>query len=303
MPRIIAQFALTTCCTLLFMSCFAKSIQAEETVPLPIGFMEYTFSDISIEDTKVAIDFYLQKLLRGTGNKPKAVIFSHLGELRQSLQKKEIDMASLSSIDFLRLEPDSVLTPILVRIQTNGKLFDTYVLLVNKKTQWSTLTDLKNTSLRIQNSDDLGSYWLHVELAKAQLPKAMKFFNSVAQDRRPAQSILSVFFGQSDACLVNTTTFETMSKLNPQIAQQLVPIMTSPPFISGFLCAHSQMPAPRKKIIQDTTLNLSKSDDGYQVIRLFNTQDLLLFQTDHLATVVDLFNQYKKYYGTTDIQY
>ena len=287
-------YILTVC-----LGYFTAPICAEEPQLLPFGFMEYTFSDVSIEDTKVAIDHYLQKLFHHTGNKPLAVTFSQLNTLKQALTKHEIDLVSLSSIDFLRLQPDSLLTPFLARVQTNDKLYDTYVLLTHKNKQWKSLTDLENTSLHVLKSDDLGIFWLDVELAKAQRPKANVYFNKITQDNRNPQSILAVFFGKSDACLVNSTTFEAMSKLNPQIGQQLVPLLTSPPFISGFLCTHSNMPLQRRNALRNASLNLPQNSDGQQVIRLFNTKQVIPFEPEYLKTVQDLFTQYQTYYGTT----
>ena len=301
MPILIFKIYLRTLVLLLLLSSVKTPAQAEEDIQaLPIGFMEYTFSDVSIEDTKVAIDFYLQELFHHTGNKPQAVIFSQLNNLRQALINKEIDLISLSSIDFMRLQPDSLITPFLARIQTNDKLYDTYVLLTHTNKSWTTLKDLENKSLRVLHNDDLGAYWLDVELAKARLPKSNQYFAKVTQDNRNPQSILAVFFGQADACLVNSATFEAMSKLNPQIGQKLIPLLTSPPFISGFLCAHAQIDTQRKTKLRDASLKLPESSDGAQVARLFNTKFVIPFQPEHLKTVEDLFVQYKAYYGTTN---
>lgn len=299
MPPFIFKNYLNILILVLFLSGVEAHAQAEEVQALPFGFMEYTFSDVSIEDTKVAIDFYLQKLFYHTGNKPQAVIFSQLKNLRQALINQEIDLISLSSIDFLRLQPDSLITPFLARVQTNDKLYDTYVLLTHKDKHLTSLKDLQNKSLKVLNNDDLATYWLDVELAKAQLPKTNLHFDAVTQDNRNPQSILAVFFGQADACLVNSATFEAMSKLNPQIGQQLIPILTSPPFISGFLCTHAQIDTQRKAKLRDASLKLTESSDGAQVARLFNTKYVIPFQPEHLKTVQELFAQYQTYYGTT----
>ncbi|MGA1197596.1 MAG: phosphate/phosphite/phosphonate ABC transporter substrate-binding protein [Candidatus Latescibacterota bacterium] len=277
--------------------------QTDEQMPLPIGFMDYTFSGISKEDTQVAVDFYLQKLFKHTGNIPKAISFNDIEVLRQSLKNKDVLMATLSATDFLRLQPDSLLQPLIVRITKDGSFFDRYVVLVHKNKQWSSLEDLENASLRVQANNDLISKWIQVELAQKKRPSATQFFDTITQDLRPSQSVLAVFFGKSDACIVNTSVFETMSQLNPQISQQLVPIITSPEFLTGFLCAHTDMDPNRKKILTESTLALSQSEDGRQVIRLFKTQDVTLFQESYFKTVLELFDQYKKYYGTTDLSF
>ena len=278
-------------------------IQADEPIPLHIAFMDYTFAEVSKEDTKVAVDFYLQKLLYNTGNKPFAMIFSELDVLKQALQNKDVLMASMSTPDFLRLAPDSLLKPILTRVKTNGDISDTFVILVHKNKNWTALQDLKNPSVRIQQNDILAKYWLQVALARAQHPQALQFFSAIEQDVRPSQSILSVFFGKSDVCVVNTAVFEAMSQLNPQIAQKLVPILTSPKFLTGFLCTHVEMPIERQDVITKASLALSQSEDGRQVIRLFKTKEIVPFQDAYIKTVVDLFDQHKKYYGTTELSF
>jgi hypothetical protein len=52
------------------------------------------------------------------------------------------------------------------------------------------------------------------------------FFGSVEEKVKVSQALLSVFVGQSDACLFPDESYKTMVELNPQLKQKLRTIVT-----------------------------------------------------------------------------
>jgi ABC-type phosphate/phosphonate transport system substrate-binding protein len=285
--------------TLLLCLCFNPiHAQSEETVTLRVGFLEYTIFDVSLEDTRVAINLYLEKVLKGTRFEPETVFFQNIADLRQALQNHTIEMASISSIDFLRLSSQSPLVPSTIRVSEDNSVFNTYTLLVHKDKNWSSLADLQNAHIRFLQKEPISAIWMDVMLAENKLPKAPQFFKKVTKDERASKAVLSVFFNQADACIVTTRNFQIMSELNPQIAQALTSIALSPEYLPGLLCFHKEFSLSDREVLEHATLGLANTEEGKQVLKLFKTKKVIKVTPAHLETISQLLAQYEKYYGS-----
>lgn len=276
--------------------CFFKT-SAQEKEPLRMGFLDYAFNAASIQDTKVAVNLYIQKLLEDTRYQSQTVVFQNIEDLRQALKNETIEMASVSGIDFLRLQPDSLVIPISIRTYEDDTILDAYTLLVHKDQGWSSLADLRNKHVRFPPKETLIEMWLDVALAENNLPKATVFFGTVTKDPRPSQSVLSVFFKQADACIVTTRTYNTISQLNPQISQSLVSIAQSPEYLPGMLCFHTKLASEDQEILRQATFNFDNSEEGRQVLKLFKTKQILPFEQIYLKTILELMAKHQKHYG------
>lgn len=273
------------------------TVQAQPKKPLRFGFLDYAFTDVSVEDTKVAINLYIQKLLGETHFEPNTIVYQNFDNLYRAVREQTVEMASLSGTDFLKIAPDSLLVPSFTKSYEDGAIYDTYVLLVHKDNATTSLKDLRNTAIRLDKKIDLISIWLNVMLAENNLPEATSFFKKITYDDRPAQSVLAVFFKQSEACVVTRRVFQVLSELNPQISKNLVPILESPQYIPGILCFHAKLPPLDQEILYHAALSFGDSQEGKQVLNLFKTREVVPFKYDFLETIVNLLSRYELYYG------
>jgi len=273
------------------------NVFAQSKKPLRFGFLDYAFTDVSVEDTKVAINLYIQKLLGKTHFEPKTIVYQNFDNLYKAVRDQTVEMASLSGTDFLKIAPDSLLIPSFTKSYEDGSIYDTYVLLVHKDNATTTLKDLQNTAVRLDKKVDLISIWINVMLAENNLPKATSFFQKITYDDRPAQSVLAVFFKQSEACIVTRRVFQILSELNPQISKDLVPVLESPQYIPGILCFHAKLPPPDQEVLYQAALSFGNSQEGKQVLNLFKTKEVVPFEYEFLETIVNLLSRYEHYYG------
>ena len=108
---------------------------------------------------------------------------------------------------------------------------------------------------------------------------------------KASQAILPVFFRQADACIVTRRAFEVSAELNPQIAQKLKPIITSPLFADSIVLFRKGYKSDNKKIFIDTALNIKKYPKGKQIMTLFQIGGFAPFKESYLDSVITLMRE------------
>lgn len=272
-------------------------LNAETQKSLRMGFMADTFTDLSEEDVLISVEVYMKKILENTNIVPQANIFYNIEDLQKALRNQTIEMVAISTFDYLRSPTlNSFLTPSISRVYNDQNLFTTYVLLVRKNQNWTSLADIKNATLRIPKSESIIPTWLDVILAQSGHPKSSVFLSKQSVTNSPTQALLSVFFEQADACIVNTRTFDIMSQLNPQISKNLMPLAQSPGYMAHLMCFHKDLPTSDVQIFETQALQLPQTPEGRHLLKVFKSHSLLEFAPQHIQSVKDLIENYHKYY-------
>ena len=131
------------------------------------------------------------------------------------------------------------------------KLLERGLILARRDSGLTRLADLRNRTLITCTGQQMGlaQPWLACQLADEGLPPSDPFFRSVQIQPRISSAMLSVFFGKADACLVALSGFETMAEMNPQLADQLVVLATSPEVVSFVTCIRYNAYSPVRHTI------------------------------------------------------
>jgi len=276
------------------------SVNAQDKIPLRLGFMPETFSEISIADTKVAIEVYMAQVFHNTQYAPKAIMFQNVNDLKLALNKHTIEMVTLTTLDFVQSAFDSILTPSIISIKPDSTVLNTYTLLCHKNKNWSDLSNLQGAHIKFSQSDKLVPIWLDVLLAQSGHSKSELFLGKKTMTETPAQAALAVFFGQADACIIDTRVFHAMSELNPQIATALVPLAKSPGFLFQLFAFHKKTPQFVVDEIENKGFELTSQPGGQKMLQIFKAHKIIKYQPHHIQSVKDLLNDYHQHYGNPD---
>ncbi len=170
-----------------------------------------------------------------------------------------------------------------------------FIILIRKKDKINTIAGLRNKKIILQKETniDIINMWLAVQLQNNKLGSIDKFFQEIKKGSLASHTILSVFFGENDACIVTTNAYKTMIELNPQVGKKLEILLTSPPFIEGIACYSNDF---MKKKIKDNVLksviDFEKYPSGKQIYTLLRVKKLLHFKEEDLNTAKELLKEY-----------
>ena len=130
--------------------------------------------------------------------------------------------------------------------------------------------------------------WVESLVNTIHLGPSDRFFAGVTPNGKLSRTVLPVFFGQVDACLVTQSGFQTMCELNPQLAVTLRALATSPPYITSFFGFHRACQPEVRIKVQLALQDLSKNTTGRQLLALFQTKGFIAKDASVLRSAVDL---------------
>ncbi|WP_320045272.1 PhnD/SsuA/transferrin family substrate-binding protein [uncultured Desulfobacter sp.] len=276
----------------------AGPAKSEEIVNM--GFSRSIIGEINENDTLAALKLWATQLVVKDDFQVTVhpTIYNDLGEIETAIKQKSVDLINLSAVDFYHVQ-DLLGHDRFIFAVYGGSIAVEYLLLVREKSGFADLQELKKSVIKFPKNagSTLGTVWLDVQLGKAGLPAAKHFFDKVVPVNKISEAVLPVFFGKTDACLVTRHGFDTMAELNPQIAQQLRIVAASKGYIPGFLGFRKNYESIIKSVIVDNIKNWHQTPAGYQILTMFQMDDLVLNSIEILGPTMELIKEHQRLFG------
>ncbi len=292
-------------CVLAFAGIFsAADSLGQESAPRPrpegdiihVGYLKDLFSDVDIRDAQVAIELWIGQVSEEMRLPvlTETVFFDDVPAVVKAIKAGDIDVVPLPPLDFLEIRDTVALEPLAVGV-SGGTVTDEYVILVHRSRGISALKQLKDMKLMAESgryARAVAFMWLDTLLMREGLGRKEDLFGAIREGRRAAQAILSVFFGQVEACLVTRRSLETVSELNPQVGRELTVLCRSPGFVREIMCGRKGYDETRKRVLMDGALRFQRYPKGQQILGLFGLDGVVPFGTTYLDPIVRLVEEH-----------
>ncbi len=270
-----------------------SAVQEEEQ--LILGFMNDLFSEVNINDALAATKIWATELKRkkGFSGPADAVVFDNAPSAMEALKNKRVDLLILISWQYLDAKDEAPLDPYFV-VGRGKSISEESVLLVNNKSGLQSLEDLKGKNLLILNNvrSSLGRIWLETLLLEKGIPNIESYFGKIIGTEKSSRTVLPVFFGQADACLIHRSGFDTMCDLNPQLKKNLRIIGTSPSLLPSLICIRRDYPEHLKSALIDALEHLHDEPRGLQILTLFKVDKVFRFEESYLRDAKELLSRH-----------
>ncbi len=236
------------------------------------GMSSRMFREFNENDARMSVRAYAKQIAdsRELVADPNPRVFSGIPELTKLLISGAVDMVALPTQEFLSLEQNLVAEPLLITI-INGVDYQEYVLLARFDGGINALSDLKGRRVSVLDSvqGELAGSWLEVLLGQETLTSPESFFSSVTRPFKVSQTVLPVFFHQSDACVVTRQGFALMGELNPQITNQLRILAASPQLVPTVACFRAGFESSLKGKFVAAMTTAHTTPAGRQLMTIF----------------------------------
>ena len=285
---------------LFYSSVFAQQkLENNNLKPIYVGFSISLFNDVDIRDAEAAIKMWGNELLKNMNSTitPETSIFETSEELISAINNNKVDLVAIPTLDFLAIRNKVKLEPHLIT-SINGKHGYDFIVVVKKDKNFHKIEDLKNKIINLpaKTSGRLAKMWLTVFLNDKGI-KIDKFFKEMREFEKPSQALLPVFFNQADVCVIPSMSYNTMLELNPQLKKELVVIETSPILVNGLMCINKLIEPELRKSLLIAASKLGKTPSGKQILNLFKSEDVIVFEEKYLKEIeilTEKFNKIKK---------
>ena len=210
--------------------------------------------------------------------------------LVQTIANKPYDVIATTGLDYLQLRGSVHLRPLAILSKTDQPT-DAYLLVTRKNKTFQALQALSDRRLILEagGGGEIAKLWLDTVLAAHGLPRYQLFFTTLRMGDKPSRTLLPVFFGQADACVVSENALAVMNELNPQIEQQLVVRERSPGYVSMLLCATDHLEDWARDIVMKETERMHTYAEGQQILTIMQMKRFFDFKPEYLEATERLF--------------
>lgn len=203
--------------------------------------------------------------------------------LVDTILAKKYDVIATTGLDYLELREQLHLRPLAILSKTDQPT-DAFMLITRKNKTLETLEGLPARSLIVEagGGGDIAKLWMDTVLQAHGLPRHQVFFNILRTGDKPSRTLLPVFFGQADACIVSENALAVMSELNPQLEEQLVVEERSAGYISILISATDRLEDWARDIVMEETGRMHTSPDGQQILTIIQMKRFFPFKPEYL---------------------
>ena len=274
----------------------AQAPKPEMTYTFRMGYSSETIADAGSDEATVVTGQLVERIARRILgiSRPEALSFRDLDGLKNALREGQLDVVVVTADEYARLAADFDLDPALTAVRKGSDSFNIGVL-VRRASGITSLVGLRGLAV-LKSKDQsrhIQSVWLETELMKAGLASS-DFFSSIKESRNPSQAIMSVFFGQADACVVSIPTFEIAAEMNPQLTAKLSIVARSADFSRGIVAFRADYPKVARDRVYDAMLRLHEDAEGQQLMRLFRHDRMAPFRPELLESSRSLMADYAR---------
>ncbi len=274
---------------------FAQAIETKSEAN--IGITKEMFSDVNIRDAKAIINLWTKMVHEKVAYnvKSSSFIYEDMQQLIKDINETKVDYIFLSTPQYLKYKSSLKLKPYYGTLINKQKSFDLY-LMIRNNTNIKIFSDLKNSSIAVQGGRFklIGKLFLDYLCLKNGVTEKEKFFKKIIYDDNASKTILSTFFGKTDACIVTNSTFEITSEMNPQINNTLRIFSEKENLVNDLFCFRNDIPKNEVARAIGFGDQIDSDPKSSQIYKIFKIDGSFLLSDSDLASTFEFWEGYNK---------
>ncbi|HOP41698.1 MAG TPA: PhnD/SsuA/transferrin family substrate-binding protein, partial [Geobacteraceae bacterium] len=273
----------------------------ESSMPkvLRVGFSSNIFTDVDTRDAQVAMELWARELARGAGiNHAKVTILNSRKDLISAVRSESIDIVTIPAMEYLDIRNSLPLIPAFVAINHVGRARE-LILLVSRNSGNKKIRDLRGKTIDLLPEANYKPLhiWLELVLLNGGNGTPLSFFDKINIVSSASQAIMRVFFGKTDAAIVNRGAFDIALTLNPQLKKQLLVIAESRSLIGDISCIPASINPKLRHAMENAAAHLHENTTGKQMIALFHIDRVIPFDSSYISGLEELLSERDKLKG------
>ncbi|MEJ2661458.1 MAG: PhnD/SsuA/transferrin family substrate-binding protein [Desulfobacteraceae bacterium] len=276
--------------------CWTHQAFALDRLDFYFASLDNTHTGMHAKESRMAMQSIMQKIFAPKYPEMRLHLdfLDRDGGLVEVMTSKQYDVIATTGLDYLELRGRIRLRPLVILSKTEQPT-DTFLLITRKNKTLKTLAGLPNRTLIIEAcGGDIAKLWLDTQLEAHGLPRHQEFFHVVRTGDKPSRTLLPVFFGQADACVVSESAFAVMSELNPQLKEKLAVEVRSAGYISILISATERLEDWARDIVMEETLRMHTIPDGRQILTIMQMKRFFPFKPEYLESAERIFRDHQR---------
>lgn len=285
------------CLSLLVLMFATKSVRAnDESMPqltLRTGFLLSSFPEVSLEDMKIALPFWVEEVGRQVNIPSSIYIYQDSAQMRSDFDLDKINFIVASPMVFVQ-EFDLANLVDGYKVVWSGISADELLVVTHQDSGINTIAEVKNRDLMLLKNEPVSVMYADVLALKNFGKRSKDVYHSINFAQKSNRLIYQLFFKKTDVIFIYKIMYDLAIELNPQIGKKTKVIATLPeiPRALGFF--HRKVdPDFREKVISEVE-QLYTHPRGQQLLELFQADKTIRSQVSDLKTTQQLNQQHRK---------
>jgi hypothetical protein len=251
---------------------------------------------VNTEDARMAMEMLIRNLWEEQGHQLRIQLdfIMDLGQVPRKIASEHYDLAILPALDYLQLRNKVPLHPKLV-LSTVDAPTEALVLVTQRNQTFETLAKKDSRILLIDmgRGGEGAKMWLDTVLQEAHLESTQRFFTEIRRSSKASRSILPVFFGQADACVVPESALQVMNELNPQIERRLYTLKRSENLVALLLCATAWAAQDILDLVVTGSDQAMTDPKARQALTMVQLNRFFLFEPGYMTATERLYKRFR----------
>lgn len=213
----------------------------------------------------------------------EATIFTSSDDAIRAMADGRVQMAVLTSLEYLDIEHRIACTPLMV-YEVQGQFTQEFVLLARVPAAAHPPASATITVYTPNPGQNLPTLWADTHFSEQGVKGGLAAFAQVRPIDKRGRATTAVFFGQSDYGVDTRSAFESAVELNPQVGRDVVVVARSPQLLPGVICASNGMSATRRQQFLDRAVHLHEQVRYQQSMVIMRLTRLVAWQPGMLDT-------------------
>ena len=269
--------------------CLPQALAAADAgAPVRLAISETAIGDVNLNDARAAMLVWIKRMTVDLNVviefNPK--VFDTTEQILDRTRRGQLDAIALNIVEYRQIA--DLLDPSQIVIAAGAAGLEQYLILAKQNGGVRQLGDMKGRRLSMLKTPRMcvAPAWLSTILDEGHYGPAEQFFGSVTTDAKFSRVVLPVFFGQAEACLTSKRGFDTMCELNPQVAEDLRVLASSPPLAVMFYAFRKNYQSAQRTKLIGALSSVRESPAGRQMATLFQFDELTVRDASCLASAL-----------------
>jgi len=253
--------------------------------------------NIDNQDVRLAAELLLKEMIVKDERQIKIDFSDDIEKIILSFQEAKADILSLSFIYYLqeynRISPH--VKDAWILIARKNDTFRRFFLVVNKKSEISSLKELKNKRIGLLELDSIQELYIDGLLLEKEGMQSQEFFREKVYYPKFSRGLLKLFFNKIDACIVSEYAWDIAVELNPQIKDKLKIIDKSadifPPV--SLILTHKKS-SYYTKLYENFALGLDENSRATQIFNMYQIVQSIKVSENDLIPIREYYKHYLK---------
>lgn len=223
----------------------------------------------------IALAHRLVEEVHEEGDVPFAVeAIPSLAVARARLEAQTLSMVSVTGPGYRKLRQGVDLVPI-VRNETRGESFRVF-LIASESAPFDGFAELGGRSIALTAHEATpGRAYLSTLLRQQGRRGAEEYFGKIVTCSSEESVIRAVSFGQADAALVRSATYELLKTLKPGVCRNLRVLLSSDEVLNGPICMRADLAPDIVKRVRTVMLSVHETPRGRTLLDLFRASRMV----------------------------